>query len=241
MSGPRPLLHPWHLEERELRRHLDRRGRTHAYDSLDPARTALVVVDLVSFFVDGSAHCRGIVPQVNRLAGALRAAGGTVAWVVPATGEPTPWARGFYGDRVAELYAGSGGLGGVRDRLWPGLEVDGADVLAEKSSWGAFFPGCSDLPAQLEARGVDTVVVCGTVTNVCVEATVREAATLGHRCLLVADASAAVRDEDHHAALHVVHRSFGDVRSTDEVLALLQPEAAAPRATVGPTAPVALA
>ena len=55
----------------------------------------------------------------------------------------------------------------------------------------------------------------------CVEATVREAAATGYRVVLVADACAANRDQDHHATLHVVHRSFGDVRSTDEVLGLL--------------------
>jgi nicotinamidase-related amidase len=144
-----------------------------------------------------------------------------VAWVVPSGGAPTPWQRGFYGDVVADLYAGCGGRGPLADRLWHELEVEPGDVLAEKRSWGAFFPGSSDLQEQLEARGVDTIVVTGTVTNLCVETTVREAATLGYRVVLVADACAANRDEDHHATLHVVYRSFGDVRSTDEVVGLL--------------------
>lgn len=221
MSGTDRLLHPWHLEERELLRHEERRGRRQAYASLDAARTALVVVDVVPFFAEQSAYVRGIVPQVNRLAGGLRAAGGVVAWVVPTTGAPTSWQREFFGDTVATTYAGAGGPGSVRERLWPELEVDEVDVLVEKSSYGAFFPGSSDLHARLAERGVDTVVVTGTLTNVCVETTVREAATTGYRVVLVADACAANRDQDHHATLHVVRRSFGDVRSTDEVLALL--------------------
>lgn len=73
----------------------------------------------------------------------------------------------------------------------------------------------------LGARDVDTFVVTGTVTNVCVEHTVRDASAAGLRVVLVADACAAMRDQDHNAILHVVHRSYGDVRPTDEVLELV--------------------
>ena len=65
------------------------------------------------------------------------------------------------------------------------------------------------------------LVVTGTVSNVCVEDTVRDASTAGLRVILVADACAAMRDRDHNATLHVVHRSYGDVRPTAEVLDLI--------------------
>ena len=74
--------HDWFVEERERERHEDRRGRRHAFEHLDPRRTALVVVDIVPFFVRESAYVRGIVPRVNILAAGLRSAGGVVAWVV---------------------------------------------------------------------------------------------------------------------------------------------------------------
>ena len=77
------------------------------------------------------------------------------------------------------------------------------------------------LAGLLDDRGIDTVVVCGLVTNVCVEATVRDASTLGYRPILVADASATTADAVHNATLHTVYRSFGDVRTCDEVLALV--------------------
>lgn len=156
------LLHDWAIDEREYRRHEERRGRRHAYERLDPARTALVVVDLVPFFVEGSAYCRGIVPHVNLLAGELRAAS------------------------------------------------------------SAFFPGRCELHGLLADRGVDTVVVTGTVSNVCVESTVRDASTLDYRVVLVADGCAAASDRDHNATLHVVHRSYGDVRPTCEVVDLIR-------------------
>ncbi|HET8717817.1 MAG TPA: isochorismatase family protein [Nocardioidaceae bacterium] len=214
--------HDWRIEAREIERHISRRGRVHAYEWLDPQRTALVVVDLVPFFVEESAYCRGIVPRVNRLAGELRAAGGSVCWVIPGGNGPSPVAREFFGERVARTYATAGGVGPPRGRLWRGLDVDDADDVVEKPGPSAFFPGTCGAHDLLTERGVTTVVVVGTVTNVCVESTVRDASALGYRVVLVADACAAVRDQDHNATLHVVYRSFGDVRSTDEVVALIR-------------------
>ena len=69
-----------------VERALARRGRLHPFDGLDSARTALVVVDLQNgFMAPGQpaevAQAREIVPNVNRLARATRAAGGTVVWI----------------------------------------------------------------------------------------------------------------------------------------------------------------
>ncbi|MGZ4474608.1 MAG: isochorismatase family protein [Nocardioides sp.] len=192
-----------------------------AYEWLDPRRTALVVVDIVPFFAEESAYCRGIVPNVNRLATELRHQGGTVCWVVPGYKPPSDVTREFYGDRVADMYAQSGGEGPPRDRLWKELDVDHADVVVEKTAASAFFPGRCPLHDLLAERGITTLIVTGTVTNVCVEATVRDASTLDYRVVLVADGCAAPRDQEHNATLHVVYRSFGDVRSTDDVLALI--------------------
>ena len=214
-------LHAWRIAEREYARHEQRRGRRHAYEHLDPARTALVVVDIVPFFVEQNEYCRGIVPNVNRLASALRAAGGTVAWVLPGPSTPSAAAEEFYGSEVAATYRFAGGEGPLAERLWPGLAAHPDDLMVEKTASSAFFPGRSPLPGLLEERGVDTVVVTGTVTNVCCESSVRDASTLGYRVVLVADASAAMRDEDHNATLRTVYRSFGDVRTSDEVIGLV--------------------
>lgn len=213
--------HTWFIEEREYARHESRRGRRHAYEHLDPARTALVVVDVVPFFVRDSAYVRGIVPRVNALAAALRSAGCTVAWVVPGFVAPTAKDREFFGDDVAMAYAGSGGTGPLRSRLADGLDVQDVDLVVEKTARGAWTPRSSELPSLLASRDIDTVVVTGTVTNVCVEDTVRGASAADLRVILVADACAAMRDQDHNATLHVVYRSYGDVRATTEVLELI--------------------
>lgn len=217
-----PVTLNWAIDEREYRRHEQRRGRRHAFEHIYPSRTALVVVDLVPFFVEQSRRCRAIVPTVNVLAHELRRTGGTVAWVVPGPVVPSARAREFYGDEVAEAYARSGGSGRPEERLWPGLEVEPGDLVAEKTSSSAFFPGRSDLPELLAERGIDTVIMTGTVTNVCVEASVRDASTLDYRVVLVADGCSAITEREHNATLHVVYRSYGDVRPAAEVVALIR-------------------
>ncbi len=214
--------HQWFIEPREIERQESRRGRRHAFEWLDPRRTALVVVDMVAFFAERNPYCRGIVSNVNLLAAQLRAHGGTVCWVVPGYQPPSEVRREFYGDEVAELNARSGGDGEPRDRLWTELDVDVADLVVEKAATSAFFPGSSPLHELLSERGITTLVVTGTVTNVCVEATVRDASTLDYRVILAADACAAGRDQDHNATLHVVYRTYGDVRSTTDVIGLLE-------------------
>jgi len=221
LTEPGAKLHAWRIEPREYARQEDRRGRRHAYERLIPARTALVVIDMVPFFVTENPYCRGILPNIARLADGLRDAGGAIAWVVPGSGPPSPAAIAFYGERIAALYAVSGGAGTPAERLWPGFAVHAADLTVEKSAASAFFPGSSTLPADLAARGIDTVLVAGTVTNICCESSARDASTLGLRVVMVADANAARRDQDHNAALYNIYRSFGDVRPTDEVLELI--------------------
>ncbi|HSE71090.1 MAG TPA: isochorismatase family cysteine hydrolase [Nocardioidaceae bacterium] len=213
--------HQWLIEPREIQRQESRRGRRHAYEWLEPRRTALVVVDIVPFFAEESAYCRGIVPNVNRLAAKLRDQGGTISWVVPRNEAPSNVTREFRGNWVADMYTKSGGEGAPRDRLWKELDVEFDDLVVEKTGASAFFPGMCQLHDLLAERGITTVIVTGTVTNVCVESTVRDASTLDYRVILVADACAAVRDQDHNATLHVVYRSFGDVRSASDVVTLI--------------------
>lgn len=223
-SGPRPKIHNWMIEQREYERQEQRRGRRHAYETVDPYRTALIVIDMVPFFVEESGYCRGILPNIIRLAGTIRTTGGTVAWVVPSSDQPHPdYAREFFWEEVAAIFRTSGGSGPISQRVWPGLSPRAEDLYFEKSSYSAFFPGSSDLPSVLRSGGIDTVLITGTVTNICCESSARDAFASGFRVIFVADGTAARRDQDHNAALHNIYRSFGDVRSTDEAVGLVSP------------------
>lgn len=226
---PAAALHDWQIEPREYLRQEQRRGRRHAFVRLHPWRTALIVIDMVPFFVEQNAYCRGIVPNIARLAAGLREAGGCVAWIVPGGEQRHPGlAREFFGPEVAELYRTSGGEGPPRARLWNALVPHEADPVLEKSAASAFFPGACALPELLRGRGIDTVLITGTVTNVCCESSARDACASGYRVIMVADANAARRDRDHNATLHNIYRSFGDVRTTGEVLAMIGDAGGAP-------------
>lgn len=214
--------HRWHISSREYARMERRRGRCHSVEDLDATRTALVVVDMVRFFLDENPYARGIVGRINTLAAGLRVAGGTIAWVLPADIEPGPAMVEHYGPHIAERYRTSAGDGPLVERIASELVVDPADLVVEKRSAGAFFPGRCDLHDRLRERNIDTVLVTGTVANVCCESTAREAATLGYRTVMVADANAARTDRDLNATLHTIYRSFGDVRPTDELLMLIE-------------------
>ena len=226
MSGApilEPRMHAWRIDPQEVERHERRRGRRHAFERLDPVRTALVVVDMIPFFVDENPFCRGVIPNIHEMAGGLRSAGGSVAWVVPAVAAVVPDVRReFFGPEVAAAYNAAGGTGPLRGRLSRALEVRDEDLVVEKSAASAFFPGSSPLPSLLESRRIDTVLIAGTVTSVCCESSARDASTLGYRVIMVADANACVSDESHNATLRVIYRSFGDVRSAAEVVGLIE-------------------
>lgn len=176
---------------------------------------------MIPFFVEANPYAAGIVENVNLLADGLRSAGGVVAWVVPDPEPDLPARSEFLGHEIATGYRLSGGSGPVFERLWPGMAPDGDDLVATKTAASAFFPGRCGLDQMLVDRSVDTVIVAGTVANVCCEATVRDASTLGYRTILLADGTAAVNDSMLNATLTTVYRSFGDVRTTAELLDLV--------------------
>jgi nicotinamidase-related amidase len=215
--------HDWFIEPREYERQEQRRGRRFAFNHVIPKQTALVIIDMIPFFVAESGYCRGIVPNIERLAEDMRAGGGLVSWIVPGSTQPHPaLAEEFYGKDIAELFRTSGGSGSIADRIWSGLRPIPGDLLLEKFAYSAFFPGACGLPSILCERGIDTIVITGTLTNICCESSARDAFASGFRVIFVADATAARRDQDHNASLHNIYRSFGDVRSTDEVVDLIR-------------------
>ena len=225
VSEPEPnqgRLPAWHIAPREYARQEQRRGRRHAYERLDPTRTALIVVDMVRFFAPDIETFHGIIPNINQLATTVRAHGGIVVWVLPENSQPSAWDEEFFGPEIASVFSASGGTGTFQERLWPTLDVVDHDLFVEKQGYSAFFPGRSPLPELLREKQIDTVLITGTVTNVCCEASARDAATLGFRVVMVADGNAVMTDAVHNATLHTIYRTYGDVRPTEEIVSLLK-------------------
>ncbi len=147
-------------------------------DALDPARTALLIVDMnVDFahegggmFVPASA---GILPQVKRLAAACRARGAPVLYAVHAHHKDggDMGLTGRYREPIWERKALIDGTPGVR--VHPELQPQPGDVVFKKQRHDAFY----GTPLELTARslGLESLIVVGTVSQVCCESTVRAA------------------------------------------------------------------
>jgi nicotinamidase-related amidase len=105
--------------------------------------------------------------------------------------------------------------------LHPAMAVDARDIVIDKYRYGAFACPAGALKRALEAHGIETLVIAGTLTNCCCDSTARDGNMLGYRILFLADATATRTDEEHNAALLLTCLNFADVRMADEVLALL--------------------
>jgi ureidoacrylate peracid hydrolase len=111
--------------------------------------------------------------------------------------------------------------------LWPELEVQANDLIVDKTRFGAFVPGSSDLHDILQARGIDTLIITGTATNVCCESTARDAMQMNYKVIFIADGNATNTDAEHNATLNNMVRLFADVMTTEELLGFLRSSSAA--------------
>ena len=208
-----------------------RGGREHLFDTLDPSATAFVVIDMQNAFVDTDSPlavptAAAIVPAINRIAGACRDAGAVVVWIRSTFG---PRGRRSWPLYFSEFAPGRGGEA-LRAMFYPDadghrffadLDRGGSDFVVDKDRFSPLASGSSDLESRLESLHIDTLVIGGTLTNVCCESTMRDAMMRDYRCVLVEDACAARSDEEHVAALRNAASYFGDVRRADDVVALL--------------------
>jgi ureidoacrylate peracid hydrolase len=135
-------------------------------------------------------------------------------------GQTEAWPVFFDGDprraTLAELTPGAHGF-----ELHAELDVRPKDEIVVKRRYSAFIQGSSDIDRRLREAGIDTVIIVGTLTNVCCESSARDAMMLNYKLVFVSDANAALTDDEHNATLGSVLRVFGDVASTDEVIQLL--------------------
>ena len=75
---------------------------------------------------------------------------------------------------------------------------------------------------RLRSRGFDTLLITGTVTNVCCESSARDANMTNFRTILVSDGNAALSQAEHDASLTAFYNTFGDVMDTDMIVAGLR-------------------
>ncbi len=188
---------------------------------LDPATTALVLIDLqrgITSTQTAPHPASDVIDRARSLAARFRA---RRAPVVLVRVDPGPNGELFPNPPVdAPRPPRAGPMPADWTEIVPALGPEPGDIVVTKHQPGAFFG--TDLDVQLRRRGVRTLVIGGISTNIGVEATARVGYESGYALVFVEDAMAA-READLHT--HAVTRFFptiGRVRSTADVLAALE-------------------
>jgi len=208
-----------------------RRGGMRVFDRIDPRHTAHIVVDLQNGFmapgeVAEIGTARDIVPNVNRVSAALRAAGGLVVYIQNTFDAEAIAGWSTYFDhfctperrqRMIDAFT----PGAFGHDLWAGLDVRPEDLKVRKRRFGAFAPGASDLHDILQYRGIDTLIITGTASQVCCESTARDAMMMNYKVFFMADANATFNDEEHNATLSAMAHTFCDVIDTDTMVGMI--------------------
>jgi ureidoacrylate peracid hydrolase len=206
-------------------------------DKVLPEHCALLLVDVQNdFAADGGAMQRegrdvslaqAMVPRLERLLEAARAAKTHIVWIRNVYNTGPNWylsevwleqakrrRNGAYVDYpVCEPNAWNGDFYRVRP--------EPNEVIVTKHRYGAFES--TDLDLTLRSRGIRTVIMTGIATNVCVETTARQAFLRDYYVVFTSDCTATYSQAQHDAALFNIDQFFGQVVTSEEVMACWQP------------------
>jgi len=206
----------------------------------DIRKAALIIVDMQNDFVhpDGAFAQRarenpdkidmkflsGTIPHVKKLADAFRKAGRPVVYIAHVL-KPDYSDAQFPYWRAAPRGSQRGNRTFIVEKTWGAQVVDelapeDGEHLVVKKGFGGFSN--TPLDTILRNMGVTTCVVSGVTTCVCVSTTVRGGVEHNYRMILVQDAVAEVNRETHDAELKTMQRIFADVKTTDEVVGMLE-------------------
>ncbi len=208
-----------------------------AFD-LESSRTALLVVDMQNDFVRVGAplevpDARATIPTTQRLIAFARD-----------QGMPVIYTRFLAGPEYTLLWEWSPVVGPETKCCWKGhyryyedigREVDGSDVIdelypqpgdgiVEKYGYNAFFG--TNMLDMLRAHHRDMIIVAGTVTQICVEDTVRGAFHYGIRAVVASDAVSSFDDELHRVALRGIDMKYGRVLDVAGIMEEVAPAVA---------------
>ena len=208
--------------------------------AVDTGRTALVIIDMQRDFLEPGGFGAALGNDVSR----LKAAVGPCADVLAAARRAgiliihtreghrpdltdAPQIKVERGDPALRLGA-PGPMGRILVRGEPGHDIipelypAAGEPVIDKPGKGAFYQ--TDLELMLRNRGIETLLVCGVTTEVCVNTTVREANDRGFRCIVLADCCASYFPELHEAGLKMIKAQggiFGSVSAAAPVIAAL--------------------
>lgn len=214
---------------------------------LDIPRTALLAIDMQRDFLHWNgyaaqagldvARMRGAIGPIRRLLDTAREVGMLVVHTREGHRPDLSdcWPAKLERSRVAGAEIGSPGpLGRLLVRGEYGhdfideLAPASGEIVIDKPGYSAFVN--TDLHERLRARAIDTLILSGVSTEVCVSSTLRSAVDLGYLCITVRDACASGFTDLHDAALRMIGVEggiFGGLTTSDRILRALVPESAA--------------
>lgn len=191
----------------------------------DPARTAVVIIDMQRDFLEPGGFGETLGNDVSLLQAAVEpcrivlAAARAAGMLVIHTREghradlsdapPAKIARGAPSKRIGD----PGPMGRILIRGEPGHDIVAGlapapgEVVLDKPGKGAFHQ--TDLSQILQNGGIDTLLVCGVTTEVCVHTTIREGNDRGYRCVAIGDACASYFPEFHRVGLEMIKAQGG--------------------------------
>ncbi|MDE0800136.1 MAG: cysteine hydrolase [Rhodospirillaceae bacterium] len=203
---------------------------------LDPARTALINVDLQNVFVEGfdisATDGPEVVQRLNKLSRVCRDHGMMVIHTINeiradgsnrgvASEVVTAYLQSTGTSRKGGISAGSDGA-----KLHDSLEVEPSDVLLSKPRYGSFTG--TDLDLILRTNNIEAVIIGGIATNVCCDTTAREANQRDYKVFFLSDGTGnhgmqglsaeVIKD----ATLAAVRLAFGQVLTVDETIAKIK-------------------
>jgi ureidoacrylate peracid hydrolase len=213
--------------------------------AIEPERTALVVVDMQNDFVQEGAplevpQAQATVERLNRLIETCRAHAATVIFV-----RHVLRADRADAGRLIDMHAP------IRERraivadtegveLYPKLDVRPDDIVVTKSRYSAFYG--TELDPILRTKAIDTVIIGGTVTQVCCDSTAKDAFSRDYKVIFLSDGTSnrglpdmgwgpLSPEEVQRVVLSTITMSFGQVASVHEVVAALKDASAQSRPT----------
>lgn len=186
------------------------RGRLfHPTKPIDPAKTAVIAIDFQRFFIDadhpmGNVHARDILENANHLHSVIRSAGGVIVFTQHSMApEPTDDSSSNVSQPVVEKRESLDLLPGSPSYdLHASIYRTPQDWVVIKRTSSPLHPKAGTrLDAMLRDRNIETLIISGLVTNGCCDCTARDAFQHGYNVIVASDATAAMTDEEHNAAL----------------------------------------
>ena len=181
----------------------------------DPSTTAVLVVDMLKdFFTDGGAMVLDggdiLYGPHRELLTVARNKGMPVFWL----NQDLPPDDSLFETRAVHCLSGSWGAEIVDE-----IPVDETDIVISKRRYSGFFQTSLDL--NLRERGIDTVIVTGVVTNICVRSTVHDAFFLSYKVLVPEDLVMATSTQAQEVTLYDIETHYGDVTSLSGLMTVL--------------------